>query len=501
MLLAPLVRGRKGAARGSVRRDPQGGLRAGAGRRRVLELEHVAGARSAEEPHDRGRRRSIDRPRRRPHPPGRVAATGLRQARPRHASCLVPTEADARGHGGSRNRDALDRALLQHALRLSRLQASASRSSSRARSASTAPTALVPACEGLGVARGVRPGPRGARLPACRLRRGAIVAWKRRSVGQRPSEPRSRSKKLLQTCRSSRPETPLDGLQAAATAKNSSAATARNSRPADAARTGIRHRRRTTRRQEQLEAFRGAVTCLACGGARLRPEALGVRIAGQGHLTKLTRLSRRRRHAVLRPLYPLPSRDQPIAEPIVARDSPPARDSSRRSASTTSRSIAPADTLTGGELQRVRLATGIGSGLVGVCYVLDEPSIGLHPRDNQRLIDALRDLQQQGNTVLVVEHDEAMMRQADWLIDMGPGAGMRGGQIVAQGHARRSRGRSRTRSPAIICPARTQIELPAQAPQGRQDAGDLDRRRDDQQPEERRPLRFRCGAVHRASPA
>ena len=73
----------------------------------------------------------------------------------------------------------------------------------------------------------------------------------------------------------------------------------------------------------------------------------------------------------------------------------------------------PADTLSGGELQRVRLATGIGSGLVGVCYVLDEPSIGLHQRDNQRLIDALRELQQQGNTVLVVEHDEAMMRSAD----------------------------------------------------------------------------------------
>ncbi len=93
----------------------------------------------------------------------------------------------------------------------------------------------------------------------------------------------------------------------------------------------------------------------------------------------------------------------------------------------------PADTLSGGELQRVRLATGIGSGLVGVCYVLDEPSIGLHPRDNQRLIDAIRELQVQGNTVLVVEHDEAMMRQADQLIDIGPGAGLHGGRIVAQG--------------------------------------------------------------------
>jgi excinuclease ABC subunit A len=93
----------------------------------------------------------------------------------------------------------------------------------------------------------------------------------------------------------------------------------------------------------------------------------------------------------------------------------------------------PADTLSGGERQRVRLATGIGSGLVGVLYLLDEPSIGLHPRDNERLIAALRDLQQQGNTVVVVEHDEALMRQSDHLIDMGPAAGRGGGQVVAQG--------------------------------------------------------------------
>ena len=81
----------------------------------------------------------------------------------------------------------------------------------------------------------------------------------------------------------------------------------------------------------------------------------------------------------------------------------------------------------------MRLAAGLGSGLVGVCYVLDEPSIGLHPRDNQRLIDALGDLQSRGNTVVVVEHDETIMRRADWLVDLGPGAGRHGGRIVAQG--------------------------------------------------------------------
>ncbi len=93
----------------------------------------------------------------------------------------------------------------------------------------------------------------------------------------------------------------------------------------------------------------------------------------------------------------------------------------------------PTDTLSGGELQRVRLATSIGTGLVGVCYVLDEPSVGLHPRDNQRLIDSLCHLRDQGNSVLVVEHDEALMRQADYLIDMGPGAGCEGGRVVATG--------------------------------------------------------------------
>src|SRR5262249_17327761 len=91
------------------------------------------------------------------------------------------------------------------------------------------------------------------------------------------------------------------------------------------------------------------------------------------------------------------------------------------------------DTLSGGEFQRVRLATGIGSGLVGVCYILDEPSIGLHPRDTATFRRALVQLQQLGNSLIVVEHDEAIMRAADYLIDMGPGAGTRGGEILAKG--------------------------------------------------------------------
>ena len=92
-----------------------------------------------------------------------------------------------------------------------------------------------------------------------------------------------------------------------------------------------------------------------------------------------------------------------------------------------------AGTLSGGEAQRIRLATQIGSGLVGVLYILDEPSIGLHQRDNDRLIDTLKGLRDLGNTLLVVEHDEDTMRAADYLVDIGPGAGEHGGQIIAAG--------------------------------------------------------------------
>ena len=94
-----------------------------------------------------------------------------------------------------------------------------------------------------------------------------------------------------------------------------------------------------------------------------------------------------------------------------------------------------ADTLSGGEAQRIRLASQIGSGLVGVMYILDEPSIGLHQRDNQRLLDTLVNLRDLGNTVIVVEHDEDAIRQADHVVDLGPGAGVHGGRIVAQGTA------------------------------------------------------------------
>jgi excinuclease ABC subunit A len=183
-------------------------------------------------------------------------------------------------------------------------------------------------------------------------------------------------------------------------------------------------------RREQLATFRGQVACPACGGSRLRPEALAVRVAGQ-NIQDICRLPVSQAACFFASLK-FPAAQQPIAEPLVREIGKRLQFLQRVGVEylTLER---PADTLSGGELQRVRLATGIGSGLIGVCYVLDEPSIGLHSRDNQRLIEALRELQTQGNTVLVVEHDEAMMRAADRLLDFGPGAGAGGGYLVAEG--------------------------------------------------------------------
>ena len=183
-------------------------------------------------------------------------------------------------------------------------------------------------------------------------------------------------------------------------------------------------------RRQHLQTFQSRVRCPQCDGSRLRPEARAVLLGGRAihQLAEAPICWLRRWLGELA----FPAQQQPIARPITAEIL--ARlaflDDVGLDYLTLNR---PADSLSGGELQRVRLAAGLGAGLVGVCYILDEPSVGLHPRDNQRLIDALRRLQSAGNSVLVVEHDETIMRQADWLIDLGPGAGRNGGRIVAQG--------------------------------------------------------------------
>lgn len=172
--------------------------------------------------------------------------------------------------------------------------------------------------------------------------------------------------------------------------------------------------------------------CPACQGGRLRPEALAVTVADQ-NIVATTALTIRESIQWFASLQDrLGKRAGVIADTIVAEIIQRLQflDSVGLHYLSLDR---PAITLSGGELQRVRLATSLGSGLVGVCYVLDEPSIGLHPIDNDRLIDSLKNLQRQGNTVVVVEHDEAMMRAADRIVDMGPGAGPAGGQIVSEG--------------------------------------------------------------------
>ncbi len=119
-----------------------------------------------------------------------------------------------------------------------------------------------------------------------------------------------------------------------------------------------------------------------------------------------------------------------------------------------------ANTLSGGEAQRIRLATQIGSSLMGVLYILDEPSIGLHQRDNARLIKTLERLRDIGNTLIVVEHDEDTMRAADWIVDIGPGAGEHGGYVVAEGPIDKIIATDRARSPGDFLSGRREIPIP-----------------------------------------
>jgi excinuclease ABC subunit A len=184
--------------------------------------------------------------------------------------------------------------------------------------------------------------------------------------------------------------------------------------------------------QEELSRYQSAAPCETCGGARLRPEPLAVKIAGED-ISMSTRRSVR--HAL------------DWFSTLEAKLTPTQKEIARQILKEINERLGflnnvgldylnldrTSGTLSGGESQRIRLASQIGSGLSGVLYVLDEPSIGLHQRDNDRLLVTLKRLRDLGNTVLVVEHDEDAIRNADHVIDMGPGAGMHGGEIVAQG--------------------------------------------------------------------
>ena len=182
--------------------------------------------------------------------------------------------------------------------------------------------------------------------------------------------------------------------------------------------------------RDRYEQYMRQVACPSCGGARLNPTILGVKVGGQS-IAEVTELSLADALAFVRGLQ-LSAREAKIGEQVLKEID--ARLQFLLDVGldylTLSRS---AGTLSGGEAQRIRLATQIGSGLVGVLYVLDEPSIGLHQRDNRRLIETLTKLRDMGNTLIVVEHDEDTMREADWIVDVGPGAGEHGGEIVHSG--------------------------------------------------------------------
>jgi excinuclease ABC subunit A len=184
------------------------------------------------------------------------------------------------------------------------------------------------------------------------------------------------------------------------------------------------------RAREQIEGYMREVPCPACHGARLRPESLAVTVGGT-NIYELGELSIRKAAEFLGSIE-LSERDRMIAARVEKEVNERLRFLLDVGLDYLSLNRASA-TLAGGEAQRIRLASQIGSGLVGVLYVLDEPSIGLHQRDNQRLIDTLVRLRELGNTVIVVEHDEETIRIADHVVDIGPGAGEHGGQIVFEG--------------------------------------------------------------------
>ena len=209
--------------------------------------------------------------------------------------------------------------------------------------------------------------------------------------------------------------------------------------------------------REKLRQYMSRQLCPDCRGARLRPEARACTVAGRS-IVEVMAMTVKQGVAFFDALALPPADAAAVAEVLkeIRRRLKFLNDVGLDYLSLDRES----STLSGGEMQRIRLATQIGSGLVGVLYVLDEPTIGLHPRDNERLIGMLHQLQRRGNTVVIVEHDEEMIRSADYIVDMGPGAGRQGGEVVYQGALAGllACGRSQT---AAYLSGRMRIDVPA----------------------------------------
>ncbi|GAA1584216.1 excinuclease ABC subunit UvrA [Kribbella hippodromi] len=209
--------------------------------------------------------------------------------------------------------------------------------------------------------------------------------------------------------------------------------------------------------RERFEEYMREVPCLACNGARLKPISLAVTLGGK-NIAEISAMSIDEVHAFLVQME-LSTREKQIAERVV-------KEIGERLQFLLDVGLdylalsRPAGSLSGGEAQRIRLATQIGSGLVGVLYVLDEPSIGLHQRDNRRLIETLVRLKELGNTLIVVEHDEDTIDHADWVVDIGPGAGEHGGQVVVSGTVEDLRNHPDSITGAYVS-GRREIPIPA----------------------------------------
>ncbi|MEJ6595990.1 excinuclease ABC subunit UvrA [Parasphingorhabdus sp.] len=216
--------------------------------------------------------------------------------------------------------------------------------------------------------------------------------------------------------------------------------------------------------QEELAKFQAAAPCETCHGARLKPEALAVKIAGED-ISISTRRSVGDALGFFEALgAQLDKTQSQIAEPILKEII--ARLGFLNNVGLDYLNLdRTSGTLSGGESQRIRLASQIGSGLSGVLYVLDEPSIGLHQRDNDRLLTTLKRLRDLGNTVIVVEHDEDAIRTADWVVDMGPGAGVHGGEVVAEGTLKQILKSKRSLTAAYLNGTR-KIEVPTKRRKG-----------------------------------
>lgn len=210
--------------------------------------------------------------------------------------------------------------------------------------------------------------------------------------------------------------------------------------------------------KDRYEQYMRNVACEACNGARLNPTILAVKVGGRS-IADVTEMPMRDALSFVRSLS-LGTREAQIAELVLKEID--ARLQFLLDVGLDYLNLArSAGTLSGGEAQRIRLATQIGSGLVGVLYVLDEPSIGLHQRDNRRLIETLTKLRDMGNTLIVVEHDEDTMKEADWIVDVGPGAGEHGGDIVHSGTYAELLANKRSITGDYMA-GRKSIEVPAQ---------------------------------------